>query len=89
MLAHPAYLRMDTRWTYCRSGVIRLGRGSPGPAGCLARRSTFYPQATKMTVVKTVSTAIFEPSCLNRHFQDLDAGELPGELTLVHRDAAL
>jgi hypothetical protein len=55
----------------------------------LARRSTFYPQATKMTVVKTVSTAIFEPSCLNRHFQDLDAGELPGELTLAHRDAPL
>jgi len=42
-----------------------------------------------MTVVKTVSIAIFEPSFLNRHFQDLDAGELPGELTLVHRDASL
>jgi hypothetical protein len=55
----------------------------------LARRSTFYPQATKMTVVKTVSTALFEPSFLNRHFPDLDAGELPGELTPVHRDAAL
>jgi hypothetical protein len=55
----------------------------------LARRNTIHPQATKMTVVKTVSTAIFEPSFLNRHFQDLDAGELPGELTPVHRDAAL
>ena len=70
-------------------GLSARGRGSPGPAGCLARRNTIYPQATKMTVVKTVSTAIFEPSFLNRHFQDLDAGELPGELTLVYRDAAL
>jgi hypothetical protein len=80
---------MDTRWTYCRAGVSAWGRGSPGPAGGLARRNTIHPQATKMTVVKTVSTAIFEPSFLNRHFQDLDAGELPGELTPVHRDAAL
>jgi hypothetical protein len=55
----------------------------------LARRNTIYPQATKMTVVNTVSIAIFEPSFLNRHFQDLDAGELPGELTYVHRDAPL
>ena len=46
------------------------GRGSSGSAGCLARRNTIYPQATKMT-------------------QDLDAGELPRELTPVHRDAAL
>jgi hypothetical protein len=42
-----------------------------------------------MTVVKTVSIAIFEPPFLNRHFQDLDAGELQGELTIVHRDASL
>ena len=67
-----------------------LGGVDPrGSAGCLARRNTICPQATKMTVVKTVSTAIFEPSFLNRHCQDLDAGELPGELTPVHRDAAL
>ena len=72
-----------------RSG-IRFGAWIPrGSAGCLARRTILYPQATKMTVVKTVSIAIFEPSFLNRHFQDLDAGELPGELTYVHRDAAL
>jgi hypothetical protein len=71
-------------------GGYPLGGVDPrGSAGCLARRNTIYPQATKMTVVKTVSTAIFEPSFLNRHFQDLDAGELPGELTYVHRDAAL
>jgi hypothetical protein len=57
--------------------------------GCLARRNAIYPQATKMTVVKTVSTVISEPSCLNRRFQNLDADELLGELTLVHRDAAL
>jgi hypothetical protein len=69
---------------------IRFGGVDPrGPAGCLARRDTIYPQATKMTVVKTVSIAIFEPSFLNRHFQDLDAGQLPGELTYVHRDAPL
>jgi hypothetical protein len=55
----------------------------------LARRNTIYPQASKMTVVKTASTAIFEPSFLNRHFPHLDAGELPGELTPFHRDAAL
>jgi len=42
-----------------------------------------------MTVVNTVSTAIFEPSFLNRHSQDLGAGELPDELMLVHRDAPL
>jgi hypothetical protein len=67
-----------------------LGGVEPrGSAGCLARRNTIYPQATKMTVVKAVSIAIFEPSFLNRHFQDLDAGELPGELTYVHRDAPL
>ena len=69
---------------------IRFGGVDPrGSAGCLARRNTIYPQATKMTVVKTVSIAIFEPSFLNRHFQDLDAGQLPGELTYVHRDAPL
>ena len=72
-----------------RRGYPVWGRRSPGPAGCLARRNTIYPQATKMTVVNTVSIAIFEPSCLNRHFQDLDAGELPGELTYLHRDAPL
>jgi hypothetical protein len=67
-----------------------LGGVDPrGSTGCLARRNTIYPQATKMTVVKAVSIAIFEPSFLNRHFQDLDAGELPGELTYVHRDAPL
>jgi hypothetical protein len=67
-----------------------LGGVDPrGSAGCLARRNTIYPQATKMTVVKAVSIAIFRPSFLNRHFQDLDAGELPGELTYVHRDAPL
>jgi hypothetical protein len=55
----------------------------------LARRNTIYPEATKMTDVKIVSIAIFEPSFLNRRFQDLDAGELPGELTLVHGDAPL
>jgi hypothetical protein len=55
----------------------------------MARRNTIYRQATKMTVVKTFSTAIFEPSFLNRHFQDLDAGELPGELKLIYGDAAL
>ena len=67
-----------------------LGGVDPrGSAGCLARRNTTYPRATKMTVVKTVSIAIFEPSLLNRHSRDLDAGELPGELTLVHRDAPL
>ena len=67
-----------------------LGGVDPrGSAGCLARRNTIYPQATKMTVVKTVSTAIFELSILSRHFQDLDAGELPRELTYVDRDAAL
>jgi len=55
----------------------------------LARRNTVYPQATKMTVVKPVSTAIFEPSFLDRYFLYLDAGELPGELTLIHRDTAL
>ena len=65
------------------------GRGSPGSAGCLARRNTIYPQATKMTVVKNVSIAIFELSLLNWHLQDLDAGELQGKLTLVHRDAPL
>jgi hypothetical protein len=86
---HPAYLRIDTPWTYCRSGVIRLGAWIPGVGGLFGAPYTIYPQATKMTVVKTVSTAIFEPSFLNRHFQDLDAGELPGELTYVHRDAAL
>ena len=67
-----------------------LGGVDPrGSAGCLARRNTICPQATKMTVVKTVSTAIFEPSLSNGHFQDLDTGELPGELTPFHRDAAL
>ena len=31
---------------------IRLGASTPpGPAGCLARRNTIFPQATKMTVV--------------------------------------
>jgi hypothetical protein len=89
MPPHPAYLRMDTRWTYCRAGVSAWGRGSPKPAACLARRNTIYPQATKMTVVKPVSTAIFEPSFLDRYFLYLDAGELPGELTLIHRDTAL
>ena len=70
---------------------IRFGGVDPrGSAGCLARRNTIYPQATKMTVVKTVSIAIFEPSFfLNWHFQNLDAGELPGELTHVHRRAPL
>ena len=72
-----------------RKGYPLGGVDPRGPAGCLARRSTFYPQATKMTVVKPVSTAIFEPSFLDRHFQDLNAGGLPGELTLVHRDTAL
>ena len=67
-----------------------LGGVDPrGSAGCLARRNTIYPQATKMTVVNTVAIAILEPSFLNRHFQDLDAGKLPGELTPFHRDAAL
>lgn len=60
-----------------------------GAAGCLARRNTICPQATKMTVAKAVSTAMFELTFLNRHFQDLDAGELPGELTPFHREAAL
>jgi hypothetical protein len=69
---------------------IRFGGVDPrGSAGCLARRNTIYPQATKMTVVKTVSIDILEPSFLNRHFQGLDAGKLPGELTYVHRDAPL
>jgi hypothetical protein len=71
-----------------RRGYPVWGRGSPGPAGCLERRNTIYPQATKMTVVKTVSIAIFEPSFLNRHFQDLDAGEL-SELTYLHWVAPL
>jgi hypothetical protein len=67
-----------------------LGGVDPrGSAGCLARRNTIYPQATKMTVVKTVSIAIFEASFLNRHFQDLDTGELSRELAYVHRDAPL
>jgi hypothetical protein len=72
-----------------RRGIRFRGVDPRGSAGCLARRNTIYPQATKMTVVKTVSIAIFEPSFLNRHFQDLDAGELPGELRYVHRDAPL
>jgi hypothetical protein len=55
----------------------------------MVRRTTLYPQATKMTVVKTVSTATLEPSFLNWHFRDLDAGELPGELTPFYRDAPL
>jgi len=55
----------------------------------LARRNTIYAQATKMTVVDTVSIAIFEASFLNRHFQDLDAGELSRELAYVHRDPPL
>ena len=67
-----------------------LGGVDPrGSAGCLARRNTIYPEATKMTDVKIVSIAIFEPSFLNWRFQDLDAGELPGELTLVHPYAPL
>jgi hypothetical protein len=66
-----------------------LGAWIPGAGGLFGAPQYHYPQATMMTVVKTVSTAIFEPSLLDRHFQDLDAGELPGELTLVHRDATL
>jgi hypothetical protein len=69
---------------------IRFGGVDPRgrrPVWCAALH--FNLQATKMTVVKTVSTAILEPSFLNRHFRDVDAGELPGELTLVYRDAAL
>jgi hypothetical protein len=90
MLAHRGYLRMDARWTYCRSGVIRLRGVDPqGSAGCLARRNTIYAQATKMTVVDTVSIAIFEASFLNRHFEDLDAGELSRELAYVRRDPPL
>ena len=68
---------------------IRLGAWIPGAGVLFGAPQCHYPQAIKMTVVKTVSTAIFEPSFSNRHCQDLDASELPGELTLVHRDAAL
>ena len=70
-------------------GLSAGGVDPRGAAGCLARRNTIYPRATKMTVAKAVSTAMFELTFLNRHFQDLDAGELPGELTPFHRDAAL
>jgi len=69
-------------------GLAALGAWIPG-AGCLTRRNTIYPQATKMTVVKNVAIAIFEASFLNRHFQELDAGELPGELTYIDRVAPL
>ena len=70
-----------------------LGAWIPGGRRAVWRAAIpfirIYPQATKMTVVKTVSIAIFEPSFFSRHFQDLDAGEFPGELTPFHRDAPL
>jgi hypothetical protein len=66
-----------------------LGAWIPGAGGLFGAPQYLLSAGNQVTVVKTVSTAIFEPSCLNRHFQDLDAGELPGELTPVHRDAAL
>jgi hypothetical protein len=61
----------------------------PGPADSLVRRNTTNPHATKMTVVKTVSTALIEPFFLNWLFQDLDVGRLPGRMTLVYGNARL
>jgi hypothetical protein len=75
---------MDVLWV-----GYPLGAWIPGPAARLARRNTVYPHATKMTVVKTVSTAIFEPFFLNWLFQNLDVGGLPGQMTLVYGNAAL
>ena len=66
-----------------------LGHVDPWVGGLFGAPRYHYPQATKMTVVNTVSIAIFEPSFLNRHLLDLKAGELPGELTYLHRDAPL
>jgi hypothetical protein len=70
-------------------GGVSAWSVDPGPAARLARRNTIYPRATKMTVVKTVLTAIFEPFSLNWLFQNLDVGELPSKVTLVYGNAAL